>query len=498
MPARSSPGQCCALKQKRQVHRQQRARIDHKLDPSCCCNHPDVLPPAIRCSEDGASAACASRRLAARARSERELGSKPLDLLPPPRRCKPPAPSRVSPPSLLHLRTMASAAHEPAAVAQFSSLEEAQHLNIFRQLPVDARARACLVSRGWNATLSERSLWLRLDLSPASGVVHRQAGHHRLASSAEERNAALLHGAAARAQGQLEALDVSGWPVKRDVLLAVVTANPGLRELRALDFQDWTPRWPEQGDDDTSVHIEALLRAAPQLREFHADVTCSDLAAAARVLRREPPFAPLRIREFTGAHSLFRDADEGSAAAAVVTFAADAAVHSHLAAIFLSAAPLNTAAALDAVVDTALSCQLTTVRLWFCKFSSASASAIARLLGGRTLARLEITWVDMPPMPGAPVQSHMLDEAAVVLLSGVLRGNTTLTALDLSDCGVWKVPAAGCMLLSSLTAHPSLRSLQLTNNSFNYSDPAYPAHRELAGAALGALVAANAPEHSRS
>jgi hypothetical protein len=189
---------------------------------------------------------------------------------------------------------MASAAHEPAAVAQFSSLEEALHRNIFGRLPADARARACLVSRGWNATLSERSLWLRLDLSPASGVVHRQAGH-RLASSAEERNAALLHGAAARAQGQLEALDVSGWPVKRDVLLAVVTASPGLRELRALDFKDWTPSWPEQGDDDTSVHIEALLRAAPQLREFHADVTCSDskvwqprrvCCAASRRLRR--------------------------------------------------------------------------------------------------------------------------------------------------------------------------------------------------------------------
>jgi hypothetical protein len=42
--------------------------------------------------------------------------------------------------------------------------------SVLARLPVDARARACVVWRDWNAALAERSLWTRLDLSSASGV----------------------------------------------------------------------------------------------------------------------------------------------------------------------------------------------------------------------------------------------------------------------------------------------------------------------------------------
>jgi hypothetical protein len=95
-------------------------------------------------------------------------------------------------------------------------------LHIFSLLPADARACAACVWRGWGAVLSERSLWLCLDLSPSSGV-------RILVTDA------VLVGAAAKARGQLAALDVSDCDyVTFDALLAVVQANAGaLRELCA-------------------------------------------------------------------------------------------------------------------------------------------------------------------------------------------------------------------------------------------------------------------------
>jgi hypothetical protein len=53
--------------------------------------------------------------------------------------------------------------------------------------------------------------------------------------------------------------------------------------------------------------------------------------------------------------------------------------------------------------------------------------------------------------------------------------------------GLWRDPAAATALLGALTGHASLRSLDICYNE------AEPAGQEEAGAALGALVAANAP-----
>ncbi len=94
-------------------------------------------------------------------------------------------------------------------------------LHIFSLLPADVRARAACVCRGWRVTLDEVSLWTRLVLSPSSGVRVTDA---------------VFAGAAAKARGQLAALDVSGCPrVSLDALLAVVQANGGaLRELLTM------------------------------------------------------------------------------------------------------------------------------------------------------------------------------------------------------------------------------------------------------------------------
>jgi hypothetical protein len=99
-------------------------------------------------------------------------------------------------------------------------------------------------------------LWLRLDLSKASGGLARPATD------------ALLCAASARTGGQMHSLDVSACKsITHACLLAVLAANAGaLRELHA---------WLGYGDFGCDlfpgfVHIEALVRAAPQLSVFDA------------------------------------------------------------------------------------------------------------------------------------------------------------------------------------------------------------------------------------
>jgi hypothetical protein len=109
----------------------------------------------------------------------------------------------------------AAAEEEAPAAATFASLPAALVCRIFERLPVDARTRAKCVSTGWAATLADVRLWMRLDLSAASGVTCTI-------------NDAALRGAAGLARGRLTALDVSGcWRVTPQALLAVVAVNAG-------------------------------------------------------------------------------------------------------------------------------------------------------------------------------------------------------------------------------------------------------------------------------
>jgi hypothetical protein len=80
----------------------------------------------------------------------------------------------------------------------------------------------------------------------------------------------------------------------------------------------------------------------------------------------------------------------------------------------------------------------------------------------------------------------MLDAPASALLCDALRENSTLTSLTLSAVRLWDCAAAAVALLAALTSHPSLCALHLHNNDVGE-------HQAAAGAALGALVAANAP-----
>jgi hypothetical protein len=178
-----------------------------------------------------------------------------------------------------------------------------------------------------------------------------------------------------------------------DALCAVGNGNAAtLQELRlsAPGHAHWRCR-----SIDT---LEHLLHAAPQLRTLEADVACDNAADAQRVLRNEPPFGPLRVRQLS--------VNAASAADTVLALAADLAAHASLASVWLHEAPLDAPAALDAVVDAALARSLSSVRLSSCGLSPASAPALTRLLASDTLTELYIN----------NSAEQLLDEPAATLL----------------------------------------------------------------------------------
>jgi hypothetical protein len=113
--------------------------------------------------------------------------------------------------------------------------------------------------------------------------------------------------------------------------------------------------------------------------------------------------------------------------------------------------------------------------LYHCGFSPAAAPALARLLGGGALTMLECQNMDL------------LDAPAAAALAAALRANATLTSLMLNNAGVFNDPVAAAELLGALTGHGSFHTLRVAGNRMTAVTEA------AAGAALGALVAANTP-----
>jgi hypothetical protein len=328
-------------------------------------------------------------------------------------------------------------------------------LHIFSLLPVDCRLRCAEVCRGWRGMLSERSLWTRLELTAAESGVRMRQGRGSIDS--------LLRCAAARSGGGLQSLQVGKNRVSHAALLEVTAANAGaLRELHA--------HYGSGGAEFQTAVVETLLGAAPLLRTFATGLFCydADAQAACSALRNEAPFGALRVRRLTAD---LRGQDE----AGVIALAADVAAHVPLEGLYVRYAPLGTPAAIDTVVDAALTGCLQSVKLEGCRGSPISAPALARLLGGNALTNL-VCW-----------NMRLTDAPAAAVLAAALRANATLTALSLAGAGVWRNPAAGAELLGALNRHPSLRVLDLTGN--DVAD----GHQADVGACLGTLVASNAP-----
>ncbi len=349
------------------------------------------------------------------------------------------------------------------AAPALSPLPHALVLHIFSLLPVDCRLLCAGVCRSWRAALEDRSLWLVVDLV-ALGVLR-------------EASAALLHAAAARARGALELLDIMSCDrIPFEALLAVVTANGAtLRELYVMHAS-----WPQEDERDIAHSLpvdalEALLRAAPGLVHFAADVVCHDTDVACRVLRKHAPFGSLHLNCL-----VFQATEAEPDEAAVLALAADVATHLSLCRLELECA-LETVAAMDAIVCAAPRRRLLSVRFVACGLTPAYMSALARLVAGGALKHLSVEGNNVA----------LFDADAAHVLGDALRASITLDALYLRAVDLWQgvadAPGAvAAQLLRQLVAHPSLKVLDVAENAVG-------THRAAAGAALAALVAANAP-----
>jgi hypothetical protein len=337
--------------------------------------------------------------------------------------------------------------------ASLATLPHALLQHILARLPLDQRLRCAEVCRGWRAALQERSLWAELDFSPTSGVAHAVTD-------------ALLRAAAARAAGCLRLLDVTECKaITHEALLGVVAANGGaLRELRTcLVSAEWIAA-------PFADAVAALLRAAPHLLRYDADVKCAGVAQALSVLRNEPPFGVLRVQRLA-VYTYIVDGEAGMHA-----LAAAMAAYGSLSRFRLYDGALGAPAAAHALVDACLARRLTHV--WFidCSLTPAAAPALARLLGGGACTHLAINASD-------PIQ--MLDEPAAEVLGDALRACSTIEELTLAGRRSLWGDVAAATVLNAVVGHGSLRRLRISLNS-------EAGHAPAAGAAIGALVAANA------
>ena len=313
-------------------------------------------------------------------------------------------------------------------------------------------------------------MWSVLDFSQKGGVARSRI------------RSPLLHGALKRAAGQLVSLDLRDcYKVKFESVLHMVQQSPALHVLRLQQYRS-------QDDGCVSYYgnelaeLEALLRAAPELEVLYADMTLGacwvhgvwtelDFDAALQMLRREGRFKALRLGH------LIVGLREDDAEAAVELMAA---LPNHGATLGLELLGWyfdDWPGVLDAVVTATLASRLTTLVLNACDLGPIAAPALPRLLSGTSLTNLHIAYDD---------RTQLLDENAAVLLASALRTNSTLTSLAFTAADLWCSPSAGAAIFASLVAHPSLRS-------FIWRENYRCEHDALAGLALHALLAANAP-----
>jgi hypothetical protein len=373
-------------------------------------------------------------------------------------------------------KAAARADEERSDEGAFAVLPRALLQEVLAKLP-PCDALACMVVRkSWHAVSAESTMWQHAALRDDGDI-----GGARGAAVTE----ALLRGCAALAAracgGGLRTLCVStaSTHLSLEALREVVGAHSAtLRELTVWFYSSETFPHCASPATLTRADVEALLLAAPRLTALRASIACDGAAQATALLRNEAPFERLRLASLRVTWRRRRrggggsDADDRAAAAAaeaeVLDLSAAMSAHEVLRCVKLHDAPLQTRAALDAVVDAALTRRIEKLRL-------ASAPALARLLRGGALLELDITNGDQT----------LLDAPAAQLLADALRceGAHTLDRVGLRTCRLWlsaEDAAHAAVVLDALAAHPSVSDVQLCGNI---------AHGEAAGAAAGAAVA---------
>ena len=335
---------------------------------------------------------------------------------------------------------------------------------IFASLPPDSRGRAACVCRSWRQLLANPALWTRL--------VWRSSNWD------PARNDAVLRGVSGRARGQLCHLDVSDCiSYMPRVLLAVIAANAGsLRELRVLGLH-------ARRENDPCPALVPLLRAA-LLCVLDAVTFECDWEDAPRLVRSETPFTPrLRPRELRvqcgDGREWYGPPGGADRVTPYLAALADAAPQPTLTSLVLVRADLRPPEVMDALADAALAWRLRLRTLVLICCPTPAAAPLARLLCTSSLATFEYSTV------GGAHARLVADAAGAALVAAALRASTSLTSLSLSNAGLCADPYVAAPLLGALVGHPTLKILSLSEE---------PDTEAFAlGAALGALVAADAP-----
>jgi hypothetical protein len=197
-------------------------------------------------------------------------------------------------------------------------------------------------------------------------------------------------------------------------LLPILQANAAsLLELRA-----WLPVHCAVGSLTIMEGIMDLLAAAPRLRLLECDAILygEDARGPLPRLLREPQFAPLRLQTLqVNAYDVQPPPDAPALAASAPT-------HASLKRLDLWDFPLDSEAALDAVVNLAVS-QLQHLTLGNCSLSPASLPALTRMLESRSLTVLRI-YNDVAPL---------LVGAAVLAFCAAMRASS-LDRLEFAEC----------------------------------------------------------------
>ena len=193
------------------------------------------------------------------------------------------------------------------------------------------------------------------------------------------------------------------------------------------------------------------------------------------MLRAQGRLAPLRVGQLL-LH--FPRADWEEQAAAFAAALADATLQPGLTRVRLINADARQEDVMDALVDAMLARRLPGLTLRTC--TPPAGAPLARLLAGGTLRQLAVSGRALQAVPTFPDGP---EHAAV--LADALRGAHALTSLELYGVGLFEDVEAGTLLLGALMAHPSLQTLVVSGEVTR--------HQEALGAALAAIVAANAP-----
>ena len=362
--------------------------------------------------------------------------------------------------TLTCFRGAASAAQE--LVTGFAHVPPAVMLRILSFLPVDARARATLVCCAWRDSLADPAVWTVLDLSPESGV-RRPVTED------------VLRGAAARARGQLVALNADGCEeLTTDAVLEVVTSNRCLLKLSTACTQySGFPFRPVDWRRAAFEFDRQLAAAAPQLLSFKTHVDAPSLADAMCVLRGEAPFGALQPLEL----GISYDARSERGDAAVLAFcSAVASTQRPPQSLFLEKFPLETPGALDTLFVASIARQLRGLVLIECHLTPASLPALASVIHSGVLESLSIDNNNL----------QLFNESTCEALADAIATNRTLKTLILHKVRLWHDARCSTAIIHALTGHPTLEHLSISSSEA-------PAGQDAAGAALGRLVAANTP-----